>query len=122
MPILLFFAHGMQVEVPEGTVLRFHPTSHSPDELSRMLTVEFHVGGIIFETKEVVLEKVPGTFFYTQHAHELHIIGQHPTHQHDPHYHHHELHIGHRHVDDYPDHDHPMIVNYRRKMRIRGGQ
>ena len=75
MPIVLFFAREMQVEVAEGTVLRFHPTSHSPKELSRMLTVEFHVGGIIFETKAAVLEKVPGTFFYTQHAHQLHIKG-----------------------------------------------
>ena len=62
MPTLLF-AHGMQVEVPEATVLRFHPTSLSPYELSCILTVEFHVAGIIFVTKEAVLEKVPGTFF-----------------------------------------------------------
>ena len=53
MPTLLC-ANGMQVEVLEGTVLSFHPTSFSPYELSCMLTVEFHVGGINFETKEEV--------------------------------------------------------------------
>ena len=107
MPIRLFFTREMQVEVPEGTVLRFHPTSHSPTELSRMLTVQFLVEGIIFETKEAVLEKVPGTFFYSHHAFPLHAQGLQLAHEHELEYHLHDFHgIAHHHVNDPPsDHE-----------------
>ena len=36
------------VEVPDGAVLCFNPSSLSPDELSFMPYIQFHVGGIIF--------------------------------------------------------------------------
>ena len=40
LPTLLF-ANGMQVQVPDGTVLSFNPLSLSPDKLRPMPTVQF---------------------------------------------------------------------------------
>ena len=63
MHTLLFFAHGMQVEVPKCTVLCFNHISLSPERMSVMSGVHFEIGGIISETKKAVLKKVSGTFF-----------------------------------------------------------
>ena len=69
--LLLFFAHSMQVKVPEGTVLCFNPLSLSPDELSALPDIQVCVGGsITFQTKQAVLDKVSPAFFDAQHSFE----------------------------------------------------
>ena len=45
------FMDGIELEVPEGTLLIFNPTSLPPTELHAMKDVQFHAGGIIFQTK-----------------------------------------------------------------------
>ena len=67
--VLLLFAHGMQVEVPSGTVLCFNPLSLSPDELSTMPDVQVCIGGvlnriIIFQTKQAVLDIFPSVIYW----------------------------------------------------------
>ena len=62
MPNLLF-AHDMQVEVPEGTVLCFNPSSFSSDKLRVMSRVQFLIGGVVFEAKKEVLENVSDSYF-----------------------------------------------------------
>ena len=71
---LLFFAHGMQVEVPLGTVLCFNPLSLSSDELRELTDVEVWVGSssrsssIIFQTKLAVftMDSAPQSLFAGQ--------------------------------------------------------
>ena len=70
---LLFFAHGMQVEVPLGTVLCFNPLSLSSDELRELTDVEVWVGSssrsssIIFQTKlAVFIDSTPQSLFAGQ--------------------------------------------------------
>ena len=70
MHTLLFFAHGMQVEVPKDTVLCFNPISLSPERMSVMSSVHFDIGGIIFEIKKAVLQKIPDTFFSNKYFYE----------------------------------------------------
>ena len=55
-------AHGMQVEVPEGTVLCFNPTCEVECYVSSAIPNRWY----IFKTKKVVLKKVSGTFFSGQ--------------------------------------------------------
>ena len=76
--LLLFFAHDMQVEVPEGTVLCFNPLSLSSDELSALPDIQVCVGGssnsdVTFQTKQAVLDNlnVSSSFFDAQHSFEL---------------------------------------------------
>ena len=75
--LLLFFAHGMQVEVPSGTVLCFNPLSLSPDELSTMPDVQVCIGDvlnpiIIFQTKQAVIDIFPNSFLGARHSFETH--------------------------------------------------
>ena len=67
---LLFFAHGMQVEVPQGTVLCFNPLSSllSPDQLSALPDIQVCVGGIRFQTKKAVLDNASPSFFDALHS------------------------------------------------------
>ena len=58
MPVLMFM-NSMQVEVSDGTVLVFNPTSLTSMELNSMADVRFLVGGCItFQTKKDVLETI----------------------------------------------------------------
>ena len=52
------FMDGIEVEVPEGTLLIFNPTSKSPDALHGMKDVQFRAGGVIFQTKTDVLKEM----------------------------------------------------------------
>ena len=52
------FMDGIEVEVPEGTVLIFNPTSKSPDALHGMRDVQFRAGGVIFQTKTDVIKEM----------------------------------------------------------------
>ena len=75
--LLLFFAHGMQVEVPSGTVLCFNPLSLSPEELSTMPDVQVCIGHvlnpiIIFQTKQAVLDIFSNSFLCARHSFETH--------------------------------------------------
>ena len=74
--VLLLFAHGMQVEVPLGTVLCFNPLSLSPHELSTMPDVQVCIGSvlnrIIFQTKQAVLDIFPQSFIGARHSFERH--------------------------------------------------
>ena len=74
--VLLLFAHGMQVEVPLGTVLCFNPLSLSPHELSTMPDVQICLGDvfnrIILQTKQAVLDIFPQSFIGARHAFETH--------------------------------------------------
>ena len=69
---LLFFAHGMQVEVPQGIVLCFNPLSSSlsPDQLSALPDIQVCVGGITFQTKKAVLDNASPSFFDALHSFE----------------------------------------------------
>ena len=76
--VLLLFAHGMQVEVPLGTVHCFNPLLLSPDKLSEMPDVQVCIGGssvvnsIIFQTKQAVLKNFPNSLLGAQHSFETH--------------------------------------------------
>ena len=71
---LLFFAHGMQVEVPIGIVLCFNPLSLFSDELRVLPDIEVLVGSssrsssIIFQTKLAVftMDSAPQSLFAGQ--------------------------------------------------------
>ena len=54
---------GIELEVPEGTLLIFNPTSFLPDQLSAMKDVQCHAGGIIFQTKTEVLDTMTNPCF-----------------------------------------------------------
>ena len=54
MAHVALFINGMRLEVPQGTVLIFNPMSSSHKRLARMRDVQFHVGGITFQTKAEV--------------------------------------------------------------------
>ena len=81
---LLFFAHGMQVEVPQGTVLCFNPLSSllSPDQLSALPDIQVCVGGITFQTKKAVLDNASPSFFDALHSFES-LTGHHHNNEDD---------------------------------------
>ena len=66
MTNVTLFINGMHLEVQQGTVLSFNPMSSSQEHLAQMRDVQFHVGGITFQTKAEVAAALPYTFFKGQ--------------------------------------------------------
>ena len=66
MTNVTIFINGMYLKVQQGTVLIFNPMSSSQEHLAQMRDVQFHVGGITFQTKAEVAAALPYTFFKGQ--------------------------------------------------------